>query len=75
MIQQFHFQVFTQSKQKTLIRKDISTSMLTALNKSANLENSAVATGLEKVCFHSNPKEGQCQRIFKPPHSCAHFTR
>ena len=28
----------------------------------ANLENSAVATGLEKVSFHSNPKEGQCQR-------------
>ena len=24
-----------------------------------NLENSAVATGLEKVCFHSNPKERQ----------------
>ena len=23
----------------------------------ANLENSAVATGLEKVSFHSNPKE------------------
>ena len=23
----------------------------------ANLENLAVATGLEKVCFHSNPKE------------------
>ena len=31
----------------------------------ANLENSAVATGLEKVCFHSNPKERQCQRIPK----------
>ena len=28
---------------------------------SANLENSAVATGLEKVSFHSNPKEKQCQ--------------
>ena len=28
---------------------------------SANLENSAVATGLEKVSFHSNPKERQCQ--------------
>ena len=25
----------------------------------ANLENSAVATGLEKVSFHSNPKEKQ----------------
>ena len=28
----------------------------------ANLENSAVATGLEKVSFHSSPKERQCQR-------------
>ena len=26
----------------------------------ANSENSAVATGLEKVSFHSNPKERQC---------------
>ena len=31
----------------------------------ANLENSAVATGLEKVSLHSNPKERQCQRVFK----------
>ena len=31
----------------------------------ANLENSAVATGLEKVSFHSNPKERQCQSILK----------
>ena len=30
---------------------------------SANLENSAVITGLEKVSFHSNPKERQCQRM------------
>jgi len=29
----------------------------------ANLENSEVATGLEKVSFHSNPKERQCQRM------------
>ena len=28
----------------------------------ANLENSAVATGLEKASFHSNPKERQCQK-------------
>ena len=27
----------------------------------ANLENSSVAIGLEKVSFHSNPKERQCQ--------------
>ena len=33
------------------------------------LENSAVATGLEKVSFHSNPKEGQCQRMFKLLHN------
>ena len=32
-----------------------------------NLENSAVATQLEKVSFHSNTKEGQCQRMFKLP--------
>jgi len=40
----------------------------------ANLENSAVATGLEKVSFHSNHKERQCQRIFKLLHNCAHLT-
>ena len=28
---------------------------------SANLENSAVATGLEKVSFHSNPREGNAK--------------
>ena len=41
---------------------------------SANLENSAVATGLEKVSFLSNPKERQCQRMLKLPQSCTHFT-
>ena len=29
----------------------------------AKIENSAVATGLEKVSFHSNPKERQCQNM------------
>ena len=29
----------------------------------ANLENSAVVTGLEKICFHFNLKERQCQRM------------
>ena len=45
------------------------------LNMPANLENSAVATGLEKVTFHSNPKERQCQRILRLPHNCIHLTR
>ena len=39
----------------------------------ANLENSVVATGLEKVSFHSNPKERQCQRMFKLLHNCTHL--
>ena len=46
----------------------------TALNVLVNLENSAVATGVEKVSFHFNPKEEQCQRMFKLPYCCAHFT-
>ena len=40
-----------------------------------HLENSAVATGLEKVSFHSNPKERQCQRMFKLLHNCTHLTQ
>ena len=40
----------------------------------ANLEYSAVATELEKVSFHSNPKERQCHKIFKLTHNCTHFT-
>ena len=40
---------------------------------SANLENSVVVKGLEKVSFHSNPKEGQCQRMFQLPYKYAHF--
>ena len=46
-----------------------------ALNTPANLENSAGATGLENVSFHSNPKERQFQRMLKLPHDCPHLTR
>ena len=42
---------------------------------SANLEISAVATGLEKVRFHYNPKEGQCQKLFKIPHIIAFISQ
>ena len=40
----------------------------------ANLENSAVATGLEKVSFHFNPKEKQCQTMLKLLHNCTYLT-
>ena len=38
------------------------------------MENLVLATGREKVSFHSDPKERQCQRMFKPPHNCTHLT-
>ena len=40
----------------------------------ANLENSAVATILEKFSFHFNPQERQCQRMFQLPYNCTRFT-
>ena len=46
-----------------------------ALNMPANLKISAVAAGLVKFSFHSNPKERQCQRMLKLPHNCTHLTR
>ena len=45
-----------------------------ALNMPANLENSAVATGLEKISFHSNLKQRQCKRMIKLPRNCTHLT-
>ena len=56
------------------ILKDDAVKVLPA-NMPANLENSAVATGLEKVSFHSSPKERQCQGMFRLPHNCTHLTR
>ena len=40
-----------------------------------NWKTPAVATGLEKVSFHSNHKERQCQRMLKLPYNCTHLTR
>ena len=48
----------TQFRKVTLSKASLQSA---ALNRSAILENSAVATGLEKVSFHSNPKERPCQ--------------
>ena len=46
-----------------------------ALNILENLENSTATTGLEKVSFHSNPKERQCKKMIKHFHNCTHLTR
>ena len=54
------------------ILKDEATILLHS-NEPANLEDSTVATGLEKVSFHSNLKEEQGQRMFKLPYSCTHL--
>ena len=56
------------------ILKDDAKSESAALSMPAHLENSAVATGLEKVSFHINPKERQCQRMLKLLHNCTHLT-
>ena len=56
------------------ILKDDAVKVLHSMCMPANLENSAVATGLEKVSFHSNPKERQCQRMLKLPYNCTHLT-
>ena len=60
-----------------MTRKNLNIKFVGPLEKNTpeNLENSAVATGLEKVSFHSNPKERQCQRMLKLPHNCTHLTR
>ena len=38
--------------------------------RKSEVKNYAVATGLEKVSFHSNPKERQCQRMLKLLYNC-----
>ena len=56
------------------ILKDLKCCESAVLNMPANWENSAVATGLENVGFHSNLKERQCQRMYKLQDNCAHLT-
>ena len=45
-----------------------------ALNMSTNLKNSAVATRLEKISFHSNPKERVMPKKVQILHNCTCFT-
>ena len=47
-----------------------------ALNMTANLEKwQQWSQDWKKVNFHSNPKERQCQRMFKLPQNCTYLTR
>ena len=55
------------------ILKDDAVKMLHSLCQKM-WKTKAVATGLEKVSFHANPKERQCQRMFKLLHNCTHLT-
>ena len=54
------------------ILKDDAVKVLHSICK--QIWNSSVTTGLEKDSFHSNPKERQCQRMFKLLHKCTHLT-
>ena len=57
------------------ILKDDAVKVLHSIRNQIWNPNSAVATGLEKVSFHSNPKERQCQKMLKLLHNCTHLTR
>ena len=46
-----------------------------ARKRHSELDKGFMKTGLEKVSFHSKPKERQCQRTLKLLHNCTHLTR
>ena len=54
------------------ILKDDAVKVLSSICQ--HIWKTAVATGLEKVSFHSNPKERKYQRVVKLPNSCTHLT-
>jgi len=54
------------------ILKDDAVEVLTQYASKFGKLSSGQKTG--KVSFHSNPKERQCQRMFKLPHNCTHLT-
>ena len=54
------------------ILKDDAVKVLHSISQQTG--KTTVAAGLEKVSFHSNPKERRCQGMLKLPHNCTHFT-
>ena len=57
------------------ILKDYAVKVLHSISQQIWKTRQSVATELEKVSIHSNPKERQCQRMLKLPHSYIHLTR
>ena len=55
------------------ILKDDAVKVLHSMSQ--QILKTAVATGLEKVSFHSDSEERQSQRMLKLPHNCTHLTR
>ena len=54
------------------ILKDDAVKVLHSISQ--QIWKTALATGLEKVGFHSSPKERQCQRMLKLLYNCTHLT-
>ena len=54
------------------ILKDDAVKMLHSISQ--QIWKTTMDTGLEKVNFHSKPKDGQCQRMFRLLYNCAHFS-
>ena len=61
------------SKDRVLNSNTRMSKLLDILSTTVSFPN-LLATGLQTVSFHSNPKDGQCQRMFKLQYNCAHFT-
>ena len=56
------------------ILKDDAVKVLHSIRQRIWKTQQGPATCLKKVSFHSNPKERQCQRMFKLLHNCTHLT-
>ena len=56
------------------ILKDDALKVLHSICQQISTGKGQFSTRQEKVSFHSNPKERRCQRMFKLPDNCTHFT-
>ena len=61
------------SKDRILNSNTRMSKLLDILSTTVSFPN-LLATRLQTVSFHSNPKERQCQKMFKLQCNCAHFT-